>query len=634
MTPSHKHLEWVPKPFRDGDLAGGGSSRLLGRSDLSATEILLREMAQNAWDARVEGCVPSFDVSLRTLSLRETAILRRELGGSHGLGLDLVLAEDRLRVLEISDRGTTGLDGPVEIGRVTGADTQNFVDLILKVGVPRTDGRGGGTYGFGKTAAYAYSSCGTVVYWTRCRTPEGLEHRLIASAMGPEFHLDGQEYTGRHWWGVRTGDGRTRPLTGPLAEDLGRSTFASRFDEEQTGTSILIIDPPVEHLVALSGRHDQDEEEFISDGGSSGASKVHDAFSRNARDALRLHLWPKMTPDTPGGPAPMSIDLRVEGSDVDLGSPEKGAWRFWAEALRAIRRDADGSAAPGQGSSGPPVKVIPVTGTRRRTRLGTLAIAFRHLGIDPASDADNLDPHSDLQATGRVMMMRGRTELIVRDKDEAAGIELLGSDWLAVFRADSGIDADLASTEPPAHNDWLPGGGETEGENYARAIRRRIPVLIREALSDRAPAEVRAETADATPLAAMLGLLLPDEPRSSSATASRERTGRSGGRSGFAVTGHRLLREGDRLHQRHMIDFITNGPEGSSRVGLSAKVASDESGASLSLDAEQLALQWRGAMPDPENQLLATVENGRAASVVLRTPMGRAIDVSISPVRD
>ena len=70
MTVTSRHLEWVPKPFRDGDLAGGGSNRLLGRSDLSATEILIREMAQNAWDARTAGGTPTFDINLRRLGPR------------------------------------------------------------------------------------------------------------------------------------------------------------------------------------------------------------------------------------------------------------------------------------------------------------------------------------------------------------------------------------------------------------------------------------------------------------------------------------------------------------------------------------------------------------------------------------
>ena len=316
MTVTSRHLEWVPKPFRDGDLAGGGSNRLLGRSDLSATEILIREMAQNAWDARTAGGTPTFDINLRRLGPREVGTLRRELGDSHGLGLDAVLAHEGLRGLEISDRGTTGLDGPVEIGRVTGEDTQNFVDLILKVGVPRTDGRGGGTYGFGKTAAYAYSSCGTVVYWTRCRTPEGLEHRLIASAMGPEFHLDGAEYTGRHWWGKRRSDGRTLPLRGDEAEALGEAIFTARFEGEQTGTSILILDPSVEHLSASAGRSDGGDEEADAQEEALEPAELDALFAQAAREALRLHLWPKMTPDVPGGPAPMNISLRDRKSVV------------------------------------------------------------------------------------------------------------------------------------------------------------------------------------------------------------------------------------------------------------------------------------------------------------------------------
>lgn len=632
MTVTSRHLEWVPKPFRDGDLAGGGSNRLLGRSDLSATEILIREMAQNAWDARTAGGTPTFDINLRRLGPREVGTLRRELGDSHGLGLDAVLAHEGLRGLEISDRGTTGLDGPVEIGRVTGEDTQNFVDLILKVGVPRTDGRGGGTYGFGKTAAYAYSSCGTVVYWTRCRTPEGLEHRLIASAMGPEFHLDGAEYTGRHWWGKRRSEGRTLPLRGDEAEALGEAIFTARFEGEQTGTSILILDPSVEHLSASAGRNDGGDEEADAQEEALEPAELDALFAQAARKALRLHLWPKMTPDVPGGPAPMNISLRVSGEAIDLGTPEQGAWRYWSAALRAIRRDGEGSTTGDEGGDLLSPKIVRVTRSRRP--MGTLAISVRNLSIDPPDRADDLDPHAESLGTGRLMLMRGQTELIVKDKDVAAGGDLLGLDWFAVFKADSSIDADLASTEPPAHNDWLPGGAETDGERYARFLRGKLPVTLRSELSVHAPLPEQQDAADSTPLAAMLGQLLPDEPKRQKSIEGQRRKGVVKGRRGFVVTGHRLLSQGDRLYQHHMIDFIVEGPGGSTVIELSCRVASEESRTSLSLDAEQLMPEWRGAEPSAENQLLANVENGRAASVVIRTPLGRAVDVSLAPVED
>lgn len=632
MTTSHRRLDWVPKPFRDGDLAGGGAGRLLGKTELSATEIMIRETAQNAWDARTSEGVPAFDIHLQLLDDGRSAALRGALGGSYGLGLDDVLAKESLRVLEISDRGTTGLDGPVEIGPVTGEDTQNFVDLILKVGVPRTDGRGGGTYGFGKTAAYSYSSCGTLVYWTRCRTDAGLEHRLIASAMGSAFHHEGIEYTGRHWWGKRTHDGRVLPLIGEEARALGEALFSSHFEEEQTGTSILVIDPPEEHLSAESGSRAVDDE---GDGPSAEEHPVVDtarAFGDGARDALRLHLWPKMTPDDSGDSAPMRISLRVDGSQIGLGSAERGAWKYWSSAIRAIRKVERAELSPGEVAAASPVKVLPVT--RYSDRLGSLAIVRRNTELDPPDGEDNLDPHNPVRSTGRLMLMRGQTELVVTDKDEPIGDELLGIDWLAVFKADPTVDAALASTEPPAHNDWLPGGRETEGEKFAGFLRRKLRTMLREELGSRSGSHESQESVDATPLANMLGTLLPGEPIRQKGTGSGGRTGMIRGRRGLVVLGHRLLREGGREYQQHMIDFLVEGAEGLQRVELIGRVASEDPKAAIHLDERELNPEWRGAQRCERDSREAMVQRNRSASVVLCTPLGRAVDLTLQVAED
>src|SRR5699024_9035208 len=199
---------------------------------------------QNSWDARDPSSAdpPTFGVVVRSLDESSSASLRQEvLTGAPGR-LGLVPHDDRVPVVEVFDRGTVGLNGPVRNDRPAGPD-RNFIDYVLNVGAPRDMDMGGGTYGYGKTAAYVASRRGVILIWSRTRHDGVLEHRLIASAIGAQgFTHNGLTHTGRHWWG-RLVDDRIEPLTGPEAEELANKLFARGFHGDETGTSVLVIDP-------------------------------------------------------------------------------------------------------------------------------------------------------------------------------------------------------------------------------------------------------------------------------------------------------------------------------------------------------------------------------------------------------
>ena len=55
---SSRALEWYPKRFAPGDMDGTTNENLLGQTELSPLEILIRETAQNSWDARLPGETP------------------------------------------------------------------------------------------------------------------------------------------------------------------------------------------------------------------------------------------------------------------------------------------------------------------------------------------------------------------------------------------------------------------------------------------------------------------------------------------------------------------------------------------------------------------------------------------------
>ena len=169
MVVASPTVEWFPKAFTPGDMDGSGAIKLLGTSRLSPEEILVRESAQNSWDARIPSQELRYSLHLRTLSQDQMDLLRNVVfrDGSEKLGLGKSLQNQTMRVLEVTDRGTCGLNGPVRNDRVIPeGDPTNFIDLILNVGAPPDTTAGGGTYGFGKTVTYSASHSGTVLFWS------------------------------------------------------------------------------------------------------------------------------------------------------------------------------------------------------------------------------------------------------------------------------------------------------------------------------------------------------------------------------------------------------------------------------------------------------------------------------------
>jgi hypothetical protein len=197
-------LGWFPKQFSPGDIDGVGAKRLLGTPKIDSAGVLVREMGQNSWDARRKSPSIDFILNLRLLRGPVMETLRRRIftGDPPKTGLAELLRNDEIWALEVSDRKTVGLGGPIrnDLAVDPGMDT-DFIDLVFNIGAPRDAYLGGGTYGFGKTISYVASSVGTVLIWSRCEGSSGLEHRLIGSAIGEGFNLRGLRFTGRHWWG-------------------------------------------------------------------------------------------------------------------------------------------------------------------------------------------------------------------------------------------------------------------------------------------------------------------------------------------------------------------------------------------------------------------------------------------------
>ncbi len=427
-------LEWWPKQFGPGDIDGDGALKLLGQPNLHPVSVLVRETAQNSWDARVEETI-RYWIHGRTLRGRALNSLRDRVFANPGKGLTLrnVLAKSSLAVLEISDRGTGGLGGPLRNDRAHEARTTDYIDFVLNIGAKRDKQHGGGTYGFGKTISYIASTAHTILIWSRSREGKRIESRLIGSAFGDCFELRGKRYTGRQWWGRKVDRGAmVEPLLGEEADDIARKVFASSFEKDETGTSLMIIDPS---LLELDLPHLVD----------------------SCGEAILWHLWPKLV-EPPGaeGRAPMQISLKLEDDDVAIPDPKSHeVLGGYVQALQTVRSVQSGAEAP----TSPLISVSEIRIQRPQATLGHLAIctspAASKISALKTEDRDSIAPIES--PTHSVALMRSAAELVVTYLDlprsPVEGVSVAG-----VFRCTPEADKYFAASEPPAHDSWEPKG--------------------------------------------------------------------------------------------------------------------------------------------------------------------------------
>lgn len=411
-------LEWFPQRFEPGAIQGAGAKKLLGTPNVSMEELLVRETAQNSWDARIGDRPVEFTLNLRQLTSETTDLLLESVftGAASGTRISEALSTGGISSVEISDRGTVGLGGPVRNDRAIPQDSvTHFIDLIFNIGATKSDLTSGGTYGFGKSIAYMVSEVGAIIVWSRCATDRGPEDRLIASAIGDVFELDDFRYTGRHWWG-RTVDGRPEPIVGPAARELGDRLFAKTFGADELGTSILILAPD------LGAPGPEDDAAVLT-------------------EAVLWNLWPKLLPDE-SGMYPMKIRVEVDGVDHPIPDPSiHPILSGPVSCLQAVRAVQSGAPRPHS------LFAVEVTEVKRYNELlGHVALTKYPIASGAASGLTN---------SHAVTLMRHGAELVVR-KIERAPLTEPGFQWAGVFKPVGALDPTFARSEPPAHDDWSP----------------------------------------------------------------------------------------------------------------------------------------------------------------------------------
>lgn len=496
-------IRWWSQPFPpEGGVTGSGVMRQLGTPSMELLDVLVRESAQNSWDAAIDGTI-SYSIEFRRLGEHAEA-WRRLIGDADSTDGTVIhpgdLTPDAL-IMIISDRGTSGLGGPLLADeKLKPGQVANFVQFLRNVGEPRDKDLGGGTYGFGKAIFYNLSSCGAILVDTHC-TDRVNRRRLMGAALGDPFSgSDGVRYTGRHWWGATDSD-RGVPL--PLLEEEAAAMSAQfglpGFAEDETGTDIAILMPNL-------GLADGEEE--------SRHDNVDDAADRVV-SALLWHLWPKL--GSAARQAEIKVSVVKEGKPVPIQRPDQYPF------LRPFTLSLD-TIVEGQGT--------PIV---RKTsnfpgEVGEWAIHLcqpdptsgSHAGLLSAKPFNGPYHHA----------ARMRQAKLVVDYFECEPFPGQDLGYGAAFIASPEFDQCFADAEPPTHDKWETRGLPDKARlvvNYAASNLRKG---IKEYLSTKASTR-SSDLAGLGRLSSNLGRLIPfdgrqlgptepKQPKSSSSTRGKK----------------------------------------------------------------------------------------------------------------
>lgn len=419
-------LEIFSEPYSpNGNLAGSGYRRLLGRPSMDLLQTVIREGLQNVVDAADRGYPPRATIRVRTLTtsqrdaLRASALAMLPHGGESASLIETSLRRDTIRVLELCDFDTAGLSGPTDADAPPAeGEKLNFVNFLKNVGATRDTPHGGGTYGYGKSSFYALSECSTIIVDSQTTCGGSPVRRLMACHLGDAFDAPSRDglrdlrFTGRHWWGVNHEDGRVDPLTDSSASTLALELGLPSRQTHETGTSIMVIDPSVDSADLSS-------------------------LGNRIVTCVLMNFWPRMCASTPKEKR-LHLEVYVDDELVELPCPEDfPPLDLYSSALASLRSRTEGT---------------PIT--RYSKELGRLSFkrgarSDRHR----VAVAEGLDV---LARSSHIALMRP-VELVVKylpgqpfadDRYEWAGV-FVSSD-------EDGIEGAFADSEPPTHDDWVP----------------------------------------------------------------------------------------------------------------------------------------------------------------------------------
>jgi hypothetical protein len=150
------------------------------RSSLNNLTILVREFAQNSWDARRKGLDPLFSVDGIHLTRDQSEILAEHVFAGHATAGTPALSKwlksrrrNQLNALVISDWNTIGLGGNLDPRVAEGDDRSHWTAYLHDLGVGQEGPNKGGRYGVGRTSSFSVSEVSAIVVYTRALLVDG-----------------------------------------------------------------------------------------------------------------------------------------------------------------------------------------------------------------------------------------------------------------------------------------------------------------------------------------------------------------------------------------------------------------------------------------------------------------------------
>lgn len=232
-------MKYFPLSLGPMQECGSALLRALQNESMIPLDLLARESVQNCLDAASKPAdrEVSVDVIIRPHATDVVANLF-----DSGIDKEVLfrLFPDGGNLIEIRDKGTEGLTGPIRLGDVNrGTPRGNLLKLVYEVGRTRSDETSGGSWGLGKTC-YFRVGVGLVIYYSRILSNNRFEERLVACLVeneSDENRLQRDSATGIAWWGGEMG----APITdSAIIAELLCSIGVQPYTGEDTGTAIVI----------------------------------------------------------------------------------------------------------------------------------------------------------------------------------------------------------------------------------------------------------------------------------------------------------------------------------------------------------------------------------------------------------
>lgn len=305
----------IAKPER---MSQSGSSllRLIQNNNMPILDLLVRESIQNSLDAADNGEYKDVLVKFKTDKFESNKFCNElELVGEK---LNKRFSGTQNEFLAIRDYHTVGLTGVMNYNNVKNNDYGNLLKLVYEISKPQSEEGAGGSWGLGKTV-YFRVGIGLVVYYSRIHLDNGnFQSRMAVtyvedetspdSIIPPYNNKDEGLKRGIAWWGEKTGENQTEPITNEKEINRVLNIFhLEPYQNSETGTTIIIPFINSENLLRNNVIESDDNDK-----------PIHLYWKSTVKEYLKFAVkrWYSPRLDNPQYPNGRYLTVNINGEDI------------------------------------------------------------------------------------------------------------------------------------------------------------------------------------------------------------------------------------------------------------------------------------------------------------------------------